>query len=207
MTKNPKKFTTLTKNCSKYCIRTATGQINAVTGIDTIQLTPNITLPNVLLVPTLETNLLSVSKLMTSYSYHFFLKHCLFQDLHTREEMGRGFKRGDLWYIHHGSKLSISANQTSEHVLENEKLICLWHQRLGHPLFGYLKHILPTLFESCNKEFKCSTWYFQKVIIKHQCHLLSFIRMYGVPQTILLLVVCDGLLPSLMTTLRLHGFF
>ncbi|KAL6277717.1 hypothetical protein ACE6H2_021318 [Prunus campanulata] len=36
-------------------------------------------------------------------------------------------------------------------------MIWLWHQRLGHPSFGYLKHLLPSLFASCNKEFKCST--------------------------------------------------
>ncbi|XP_042952258.1 uncharacterized protein LOC122289343 [Carya illinoinensis] len=85
MTNNPKKFITLTKNYSKYYVRTATGQIISVTRIGTIQLIPNIMLLNVLL------------------------------DLHTQEEMGRGFKRGDLWYFHHGSKLNILANQTSKH--------------------------------------------------------------------------------------------
>lgn len=72
--------------------------------------------------------------------------------------MGRGFKRGNLWYFH-GSNSDIVANQASKGVLENEKLTWLWHQRLGHPSFGYLKHLLPSLFATYDKEFKCSTCY------------------------------------------------
>lgn len=36
--------------------------------------------------------------------------------------------------------------------------IWLWHRRLGHPSFGYLQHLFPTLFsELCVSDFKCET--------------------------------------------------
>lgn len=83
MTNNPKKFTTFSATTSNYIIKTATGTSAIVSIIGTVKLTPSMTLTNVLLVPTLDQDLLSVSKLMTTYSSHFFPKYCYFQDLHT----------------------------------------------------------------------------------------------------------------------------
>ncbi|XP_078165548.1 uncharacterized protein LOC144560258 [Carex rostrata] len=54
-------------------------------------------------------------------------------DIHTKEILGRGTKRGGLYYLDNektGNSL-ISVDST-----EQEKIIWLWHKRLGHPSFG-----------------------------------------------------------------------
>ena len=36
--------------------------------------------------------------------------------------------------------------------------IWLWHRRLGHPSFGYLRHLFPNLFSNVEtSEFNCDT--------------------------------------------------
>jgi hypothetical protein len=49
-----------------------------------------------------------------------------------------------------------------------ERQIRLWHQRLGHPNFGYLKHVLPDLFSNMVlSDLKCTTC----IIAKSHCTL------------------------------------
>jgi len=41
---------------------------------------------------------------------------------------------------------------------KNKKEIWLWNKRLGHPSFGYLKKLFPSLFHKCNiSDFICET--------------------------------------------------
>ncbi|KAI5335133.1 hypothetical protein L3X38_025266 [Prunus dulcis] len=42
--------------------------------------------------------------------------------------------------------------------VKDKQQLWLWHRRLGHPSFGYLKHLFPSLFSSCDESsFKCET--------------------------------------------------
>ncbi|CAL8995957.1 unnamed protein product, partial [Prunus brigantina] len=42
--------------------------------------------------------------------------------------------------------------------VKDKQQIWLWHRRLGHPSFGYLKRLFPSLFRSCDESsFKCET--------------------------------------------------
>lgn len=44
-----------------------------------------------------------------------------------------------------------------------ENHIWLWHHRLGHSSFGYLKHLIQSLFSGCQtSDFKCDTCIFSK---------------------------------------------
>ena len=50
------------------------------------------------------------------------------------------------------------ANHMYHTVGNKERQIWLWHHRLGHPSFGYLKHLLPGLFSNVTHlDFKCDT--------------------------------------------------
>ncbi|CAL9029010.1 unnamed protein product [Prunus brigantina] len=78
----------------------ANGQSYPVTGAGTVDLSPNLTLEHVLLVPSLSQNLLSVGQ-VTEQLNCFVLIYplfCLLQDIRTQEIIGRGTKRGGLWH-------------------------------------------------------------------------------------------------------------
>ena len=50
------------------------------------------------------------------------------------------------------------ANHASSTSDRNKARIWLWHCRLGHPSFGYLKHVFPALFSGLsNLDFKWET--------------------------------------------------
>uniref|UniRef100_A0A2N9HID0 GAG-pre-integrase domain-containing protein n=1 Tax=Fagus sylvatica TaxID=28930 RepID=A0A2N9HID0_FAGSY len=105
-------------------IANANGVISPVTGAGTVILTPTLQLPNTLLVPSLS--------------------HKLLSDILTKEIIGRGTKRGGLYYMDDFSVGRAHHMQHSVGVKERE--IWLWHRRLGHPSFVYMKHLFPDLF-------------------------------------------------------------
>ena len=121
-----------------------------------------LTLDTVLVVPSLEYNLLSVSQITSTLActVTFWPSFCVFQDILTRKILGYGVRRGKLYYLelpeNGGSKIS-QANQTSNKD-KARATIWLWHRRLGHLSFGYLKKLQPQLFSGLNdREFHCDT--------------------------------------------------
>ncbi|XP_059659238.1 uncharacterized protein LOC132306059 [Cornus florida] len=65
---------------------------------------------------------------------------CLFQDILTKEIIGRGTKRGGLYYM---NDLSFGRANNVHRTGDKERQIWLWHRRLGHPSFSYLKRLCP----------------------------------------------------------------
>nr|CAN71214.1 hypothetical protein VITISV_039504 [Vitis vinifera] len=71
-------------------------------------------------------------------------------DIQTRQTIGCGIKRGKLYYLDLQSKDSnklqqaLMADGSEEEKKKSE--IWLWHRRLGHASFGYLKKLFPSLF-------------------------------------------------------------
>lgn len=55
-------------------------------------------------------------------------------------------------------------NNMQHSVSAKEKQIWLWHHRLGHPSFSYMKHLFPQLFSNLNySDFKCDTCILAKI--------------------------------------------
>ncbi|RVW27584.1 Retrovirus-related Pol polyprotein from transposon TNT 1-94 [Vitis vinifera] len=80
--------------------------------------------------------------------------------IQTRQTIGCGIKRGKLYYLDLQSK---DSNKLQQALMadgsEGEKKkfeIWLWHRRLGHDSFGYLKKLFPSLFAKSDiSGFRC----------------------------------------------------
>ena len=132
---------------SQLVISTANGSTSPITGEGSVILSNTLTLDTVLVVPSLEYNLLSISQITSTLActVTFWPSFCVFQDILTRKILGYGVRRGKLYYLelpeNRGSKIS-QANQTSSKD-KARATIWLWHRRLGHLSFGYLKKLQP----------------------------------------------------------------
>ena len=129
------------------------GRSCSVTGKGIAQPTSSIPLSNVLYVPNLDVNLLSISALTKALycSVKFFPYHCEFQDLQTGARIGLGRETGRGLYelVPDSPSVGLSC------LLSVKTSSILWHCRLSHPNLSKLKEALPgtSLFnykcESC----------------------------------------------------------
>jgi len=147
-------------------IRIADGSFSPIAGKGFIKLTEKINLNAVLHVPNLAYNLLSVSKLSKDSNCRvtFFESHCEFQDQNSGMMIGRARMLEGLYYFDEvpvSNKKAQSFNSTSS-ISVREKIM-LWHYRLGHPSFLYLKHLFPKLFKGIDcSSFHCESCIFAK---------------------------------------------
>lgn len=147
-------------------IRIADGSFSPIAGKGHIKLTEKINLIYVLHVPKLACNLLSVSKLSKDSNCRitFFESHCEFQDQNSGMMIGRARMIEGLYYFDEipiSNKKAQSFSSTSSN--STRKKIMLWHQRLGHPSFLYLKHLFPKLFEGIDcSSLHCESCVFAK---------------------------------------------
>lgn len=145
---------------SQSIISTANGSTSPITGEGSVILSNTLQLDSVLVVPTLAYNLLSVSQITSSLncSVTFWPSFCVFQDILTRRTLGYGVKRHKLYYLdltEDGTQQLGQVFHTSA-VEKARASIWLWHRRLGHISFGYLKKLRPSLFSDCDVlDFKC----------------------------------------------------
>ncbi|KAK3005339.1 hypothetical protein RJ639_015952 [Escallonia herrerae] len=131
-----------TSQQKRTCIANANGVTYPVTGAGKVALSPSFTLSNTLLVPSLSNKLLSIGQVIEELNCCALMypKFCLFQDLRNKKIIGRGTKREGLYYM---DDLSIGQTNTAHGTNDKERQIWLWHYRLGHPSFSYLKHLFP----------------------------------------------------------------
>ncbi|KAM2373706.1 hypothetical protein ACFXTH_042713 [Malus domestica] len=142
---------------SKEDVITANGDVAPITGAGSISLTPSLSIHNTLLVPTLSNHLLSVGQVTEQLDcvVLMFPTFCLLQDIQTRAIIGRDTKRRGLYYVDDVSASHV--NQVCSGHLNKNKTIWLWHRRLGHASFGYLKKLLPSLFHGIpDSNFQCN---------------------------------------------------
>lgn len=154
MTNDINDFITYT-HPSKTQIKTASGQRIPVCGGGSIQISPHMTVPNCLYVPALSSKLLSLSHITNELNcvaliYPHF---CLLQYIRTKEIIGRGTERGGLYYVDEVAQQgrSMLAHRTAT------RQLWLWHRRLGHPSFHYLKLLFPSLFVDQSVPLTCET--------------------------------------------------
>lgn len=93
-------------------------------------------LSNVLCVPSINQNLISVAKfcLTNNVSVEFFPSQFLVKDLTTGAILLRGENKNDMYYASHSGSPILNVTQKSD--------IASWHHRLGHPHSQVLKSIL-----------------------------------------------------------------
>lgn len=143
----------------KVEIINANGGRHPVTGAGKVQLTSSIALNNTLLVPSLSTKLLSVGQLAEELNCVVLMypRFCLFQDVLSKEIIGRGSKRGGLYHMDDISAGRINYVKGKESTLNLQKIM-MWHKRLGHPSFSYMRKLVPEIFQKCDiQPLECET--------------------------------------------------
>ena len=96
------------KYSSQNFVSTANGTSIPIIREGSVSLTNTLNLDSVLVVPSLNYNLLSVSQITTALFcvVIFWPKFCVFKDIRTRQTIGCGVRRGKLYYLDLVSKSS-----------------------------------------------------------------------------------------------------
>ena len=101
------------KSSSQNYVSTANGTSIPIIGEGSLSLTNTLNLDSVLVVPSLNYNLLSVSQITTALFcvVIFWPEFCVFKDIRTRQPIGCGVRRGKLYYLDSVSKSSDELRQ------------------------------------------------------------------------------------------------
>lgn len=171
-------------------------------------LTDSLNLDSVLIVPSLDYNLLSVSQITTNLScvVIFWPDYCVFKDIKTRKTIGCGIRQGKLYYLDLESKSTESLRQALQvgNCMHDKKKseIWLWHRRLGHSSFGYVKKLFPSLFSKLDVSmFRCDVCELAK------SHRASFPLRLNKSPLPFMLIHSDVWGPSKVTTLGESRWF
>lgn len=164
-------------------IRVATGEYEKVAGIGTVVISKNIILNSVLYVPNLDFNLISPIKLMRDLKCITILTPfgCIFQALTSEilhalssgEMIGSDKVRDELYHleVENPRKIPVSSSfhVSSLFQVSSQNNVMLWHRRLGHPNFHYLKKLFPKLLNKSPSDYNCEVCQ----ISKHVRHSYS----------------------------------
>ena len=157
MTPKSQFFHTYTPSPSNKKIAVVNGSLATIVGFGDIYITPTLILKNVLHVPKLSANLVSIQKLTHDLKCYaiFFPSYCVFQEQGSGRRIGLAKERNGVYHLELSQKtstnLSLSFLSSS-----NKNTIWLYHLRLGHPSFRVLKVMFPYLFQGLNMyEFHC----------------------------------------------------
>ncbi|XP_075475765.1 uncharacterized protein LOC142511512 [Primulina tabacum] len=144
-------FTSYSPSRVSKSVRVADGSCTKVLGSGSIWLSPELCLHNVLFVPALHCNLLSVSAFNKNLhcSTIFSTDSCVFQDLESGRTIGNAKCCAGLYLFTMKPPVESSSNAPDHHTsavqsIRNNEFL-LWHYRLGHPNFLYLKKLFPSL--------------------------------------------------------------
>ena len=140
-------------------VKVANGVVTKVAGIGSVLLTEHLEVHNVLFVPALTCNLISVSKLIKGKRCRVIFDEigCTFQDLNSGRTIGNSKEWDGLYYLEGSNRRKRGANKALASSHCNNEDVLLWHQRLGHPSFDYMKHLFPSLLNKNSVPFSCET--------------------------------------------------
>ena len=160
-------FLSYTSCPSSTKIRIVDGSLSSVAGIGSIRVSKYLILHLVFHVPALKCNLLSISKITHDNNCvaHFHSSMCQFQDLSSGRTIGSARIHEGLYYLNNteyeGQQAFVSGVASVS--ISSAREIMLWHHRLGHPNFSYLKRLLPSLFKHEDSvSFTCDICQFAK---------------------------------------------
>jgi hypothetical protein len=162
----------------------------------------SLSLSHTLIVPSLLNKLIYVSQVTKELNYVVLIYSnvCFLQDFLSKEIIGCGTKREGLYYLNdfnHGK-----AHHVHHQLSSKEQEIWLWHRRLEHPSFGYLRHLFPNLFlQSKDIEFNCKTCTLAK---SHKTSYYASLNKNNIPFA---LIHSDVWGPSPQTTATSHCWF
>ncbi|KAI3465995.1 hypothetical protein Pfo_022658 [Paulownia fortunei] len=136
-------------------VKIADGSLSSVVGKGSVQISKKLFLNSVLHVPNLSCNLVSISKLTRDLncSAKFSSTHCVFQDLCTGKKIGSAREVDGLFLLEEKTEdekilENVGRGYQVEGVDGKYTEIWMWHLRLGHPSFLYLKYLFPELFKN-----------------------------------------------------------
>lgn len=110
----------------------------------------------ILLVLSLSNNLMYLGQVTGQLDCFvlMYLCFCLLQDIQTQEIIGRGTKIRGLYYMDDVSPGRV--HHVRGFANDKKNKIWLWHRRLEHASFGYLRRLLPSLFSGFQESsFQC----------------------------------------------------
>ena len=149
LTGSSEHFVSYTSSAGNEKIRIANGSLASIVAKGQIVLDGS-SLQNVLHVPKLSYNLLSISKITRELhcKVTFLPGSLCFRDLSSERTIGTAWHSKGL-YILDDDTSSSSISRTSlpsSYFSSSEHDFMLWHFRLGHPNFTYMKYLFPNLF-------------------------------------------------------------
>ncbi|KAA0052230.1 reverse transcriptase [Cucumis melo var. makuwa] len=192
-------FVSYTPCAGNEKIRIADGSLAPIAGKGQIVLFDGFSLKNVLHVPSLSYNLLSISKI--THELHckatFLPESVCFQDLNSGRTIGTARHSGGLYILNDdtsGSSIS-TTRLLSSYFSTFVHDLKLWHFRLGHPNFTYMKYLFPHLFPKIDvSSLSCD------VCIRAKQHRVSFPSQPYKPTQPFTLIHSDVWGPSKVTT-------
>ena len=161
MSPNQSLFTTYELVTDGHQVRTANGGILEVAGKGTINL-KGIVFSNVLHVPGLKANLLSLLQLVIDTGWRFILDvdSCFLCKKDTGRKISSVKRKGGLLLL---EELEEEEEPRVAYTTQSEGRVTLLHRRLGHPSFHLLKQTHPTLFKGVFFEkLTCESCHFAK---------------------------------------------
>ncbi|KAJ9687202.1 hypothetical protein PVL29_015881 [Vitis rotundifolia] len=152
-------FSTYSPCTGNLKVEVADGTLSPVASKGSIHISESITFNPVLHVPNLSCNLLSISQLtkQSNCSAKFLPSHCVLQDLSSRKTICNAKECEGLYYFDEtdvcGQCPPTVCNSASH---PKDSKLLLWHKRMGHPSFQYLKHLFPSLCSNkTSLDFQC----------------------------------------------------